>query len=283
MLGGKAWLWKGLAVCAEHCGCQEFRDGGYALLRPPPSKSDPFSLHWGPCTVYLRYSATEPINAARELAREEMRRGVDPAKREEAPLFVTEDGEPWRHYELATTFNAIITAIRGKARAKQVSMHSWRVYLACALLAQNASFATIQAMLRWRSEDALRIYARMNDFKYAEWLTAAQGAAISSVRTTTSATDALSRPPDPGTLAGAMRDAAAEQSAGSAEAGFHEAWRSRAAAAVETAVRAAHEQEEQPEVDAYGRLGELQGSISVLMLAAERADEEDAAEVFSSR
>ena len=52
-------------------------------------------------------------------------------------------------------FNALIDAARGAERTKSVSMHSWRVYLACALLSQGASFATIQAMLRWRSEDAL--------------------------------------------------------------------------------------------------------------------------------
>ena len=40
-------------------------------------------------------------------------------------------------------------------------------------------------MLRWRSEDALRIYARINNFAYADWLTSAQGASVSSIRTTT--------------------------------------------------------------------------------------------------
>ena len=253
------------------------RKGGYALLRPPPSKADPFSLHWGPCTIYLRYSALEPINAARELAREEIRRAVDPAKRESAPLFITHDGSAWRHGDLAYIFQALIVAVRGLERAKSVSMHSWRVYLACALLSQGASFATIQAMLRWRSEDALRIYARMNDFKYADWLTSAQGAVISSVRTTTSATDALSRAPDPGTLAGAMRDAAQEQAAGSAEAGFHDVWRASAAQALSEAVREAREGPEQPEYDAYERLEGLVGSVSSLLLEAERADAEDAA------
>ena len=257
------------------------KEGGYALLRPPPSKADPFSLHWGPCTIYLRYSATERINSARELAREEMRRGVDPAKRADAPLFVKEDGTAWNHYELASTFYAIMVAIRGEARAKQVSMHSWRVYLACALLSQGASFATIQSMLRWRSEDALRIYARMNDFKYADWLTSAQGATISSVRTTTaassSAAESLSRPPEPGTLAAAMRDAAEQQEAGTAEAGFQQEWRQRAVAAVDAAVREAHALEEQPEVDAYGRLEGLHGAIGALLIEAEKADEKDAA------
>ena len=198
-------------------------------------------------------------------------------KRESAPLFITHDGSAWRHGDLAHIFQALIVAVRGLERAKSVSMHSWRVYLACALLSQGASFATIQAMLRWRSEDALRIYARMNDFKYADWLTSAQGAVISSVRTTTSATDALSRAPDPGTLAGAMRDAAQEQAAGSAEAGFHGVWRASAAQALSEAVREAREGPEQPEYDAYERLEGLAGSVSSLLLEAERADAEDAA------
>ena len=155
-------------------------------------------------------------------------------------------------------------------------------------LSQGASFATIQAMLRWKSEDALRIYARMNDFKYAEWLSSAQGAVISSVRTTTSATDALSAPPDPGTLAGTLLEAAraeadamhgASQSgaAGCAEAGFQGLWRQRASTAVDAAVRDAHALDEQPVYDAYGRLEGLHSSMSTLMLEAERADTEDSA------
>ena len=371
------------------------KEGGYALLRPPPSKADPFSLHWGPCTIYLRYSATEKINAARELAREEMRRAIDPRQRESAPLFVTNEGVAWRHHELAATFHAIIVAIRGEARAATVSMHSWRIYLACALLAQGASFATIQSMLRWRSEDALRIYARINDFKYADWLSSAQGATISSTRTTTSAVAMLSRPPDPGTLAGVMRaaaqaeavatatapatasstntstreivespppvasvgmrveglfdgkwdpgtvtkvfkngkfnihyddetketrqmfnkenlrvllsssegmarastpvaseplevtlakamqEAAMQEKAGAAEAGFCDVWRARAAKAVDVAVREARSQEEQPEVDAYGRLEGLHDSMSALLLEAEKADAEETAAVVA--
>ena len=40
-------------------------------------------------------------------------------------------------------------------------------------------------MLRWRSDEALKIYARINDFKYADWLTKASQAKVSNVCTTT--------------------------------------------------------------------------------------------------
>ena len=256
-------------------------EGGYALLRPPPSKADPFSLHWGPCTIYLRFDAVETINAARELAREELRRKVPLAERESAPLFVNASGGAWRHAALAKVFDDIVVAVCGEARAKQLSMHSWRVYLACALLAKGASFATIQTMLRWRSEDALRIYARINNFVYADWLSSVQGASVSSVRTTTGAVGQLAGPPDPGTLAGAVREAAAMQEAGSGAvgapiAGFQHEWMRQAAMAVDSAVQEAHARETQPEVDAYDRVATLSNSMSALILAAQRADAEDA-------
>jgi hypothetical protein len=66
---------------------------------------------------------------------------------------------------------------------RTLSMHSWRIYLACALLAQGASSEQILSMLRWRSDEALRIYARLNDTTYATWLDAAADATIDSIRT----------------------------------------------------------------------------------------------------
>eukprot|EP00966_Prymnesium_polylepis_P174228 4031342-Prymnesium_polylepis.1 len=40
-------------------------------------------------------------------------------------------------------------------------------------------------MLRWRSDEALKIYARINDAEYADQLAKASQENISSVRTTT--------------------------------------------------------------------------------------------------
>ena len=68
--------------------------------------------------------------------------------------------------------------------ASKYSMHSWRVYLACALLDAGASNATIQALLRWKSDEALKIYARMNKHTYADHLAKAGQAKVDSVRTT---------------------------------------------------------------------------------------------------
>ena len=50
------------------------------------------------------------------------------------------------------------------------SLHSFRIYLACALYAAGCPNDRIMAILRWRSEEALAIYARMNDAERTGWV-----------------------------------------------------------------------------------------------------------------
>ena len=104
-------------------------------------------------------------------------------------------------------------------------------------------------------------------------------AIVSSVRTTTSASESIYAAPEPGTLADAMRASAAREAAGSPEAGFCELWRARAVRAVADAVQSA--KEATPEVDAYVALEKLQGSMAALMSSAEREDAELEAEIAS--
>ena len=61
-------------------------------------------------------------------------------------------------------------------------MHSFRIYLACALLAAGAPESRILNMLRWRSGESLRLYARINDFEYLTWVDAAGNARVDSIR-----------------------------------------------------------------------------------------------------
>eukprot|EP00966_Prymnesium_polylepis_P201754 4674800-Prymnesium_polylepis.1 len=141
------------------------------------------------------------------------------------------------------------------------SVHSFRVYLACALLSAGASSGTIQTMLRWRSDDALRIYARINDFKYAEWLARAAVAEVSSVRTTTQA------------MVQRM-EAAAAGPAASAEAGFQAHWMEAAAAAASDYSG----QPAPPRTDADDIVAAYRADAATLLAFAERADASDAAE-----
>jgi len=158
----------------------------YCLLRPPPSKADPLGLHWGASTIYLRFHPTATINAARQLAFLECLRKVPLAQRKSTPLFCSFTGSSWGQSAISSLFREmLLLVLDDPTTASRYSMHSWRIYLACALLAAGASNGTIQTMLRWRSDEALKIYARINDSKYADWLAMASQAKVSSIRTTT--------------------------------------------------------------------------------------------------
>ena len=171
----------------------QLTDGDYVLLTVAPSKADQFGLIWAPAPIILPFHASAeeyPICAARELARLELACPVCGEARRDMPLFprgaVGAGGRwaPWRHAEIDARFQAMLLAAGvSPERAKTLSMHSWRIYLACALLAKGASQAQILSLLRWRSDEALRLYARLNDTAYGTWLDKAATADVASIRT----------------------------------------------------------------------------------------------------
>ena len=56
---------------------------------------------------------------------------------------------------------AIFTLAVGKKRASCLSGHSGRIELACRMPAAGESPDLIKALLRWASDDAMQIYARL--------------------------------------------------------------------------------------------------------------------------
>ena len=186
-LANVSWLIGGVIVIFPTLEqLRNLKKGDYCLLRPPPSKADPLGLHWGASTIYLRFDPDELICAAKFIAWMEIARAVPAAQRADVPLFVNFSYGPWRAVPLTDMFKEVLLAAEvPQEHLRRYSMHSWRIYLACALLAAGASNGTIQAMLRWRSDEALKIYARINDVEYADQLAKASQANISSVRTTT--------------------------------------------------------------------------------------------------
>lgn len=127
------------------------------------------------------------------------------------PLFVHFSGRAWQHGQLDDIFTEFLRAAGvPEDTTKLFSMHSWRVCLACALLAASASTATILCMLRWKSTEALNIYARLNMDEYADEFALAGQAAISSVRTTSLSTLMQSVGPVDGTMVAAFQTAWAD-------------------------------------------------------------------------
>jgi hypothetical protein len=158
-------------------------EGDFAVLIPPCSKADQFGIEWGPSPIWLRYSASERVNAARELAALELKHPVSGEDRRTTPLFVDGRKQAIGITQLRARFKALLLAKVNPDAVQRVSLHSFRVYLACALLALKRSHAEIQALLRWKTDEALRIYARLYSSAYADLLTGVEDAQIDQVRT----------------------------------------------------------------------------------------------------
>lgn len=145
------------------------KEGDHAALSPKGAKCD----QWGTC------HGTEPIilpfhdrqdNAARWLRDIELRWPMDGAERSATPLFASENGEPFRDATFAALIMETLRAVVGESRAKLLSPHSWRVWLASSLRMCGATDARIQAMGRWLNPDSIKLYARMTKQEYGLWV-----------------------------------------------------------------------------------------------------------------
>ena len=160
------------------------RDGDGCWLVFGRLKNDPFSEFFGPKPAWLPYSGTAERCAARELAQLELAAlagGLRLHQRETTPLFGPALGAEWHHGLLDSLFQFALTACGvPEAERKGYSVHSFRIYLACALYAKGCPPERIMAILRWKSEEALMIYARMNDNERADWVASSMGAEVDS-------------------------------------------------------------------------------------------------------
>lgn len=158
--------------------------GDFAILVPPPSKADPFGVYFGGRPLYLPYVPDSVTNAAAALARLELALPVHPLRRNATPLFVsTRSLTPMVTTVADSLLAGLLRCIMPAAECGKYSWHSFRIGLACSLLAMGASPELIQAMCRWKSKESLDIYARLNVEEYGLWVMKAQAASITSVQT----------------------------------------------------------------------------------------------------
>jgi len=157
---------------------RQLSDGDFAILTPAASKCDPFGMRWGAKPIWLPFSSSAWLCAARALRDLELRRlHVAPEERRKVPLFCHESGIPWaRSY----TFDLLRLFVRcigtPEERVKDYTPHSFRIYLCNALAAQGLEDKEIQTALRWASVDALNTYHLTDAATYTRWLNAAMGA-----------------------------------------------------------------------------------------------------------
>ena len=107
---------------------------------------------------------------------------VAPERRYVTPLFGPKPGVEWYHSALDAVFLFLLRVAcnLSEEEAKKFSVHSFRIYLATALYAAGCPNDRIQAILRWKSVEALLIYARLNDAERSTWVAKAQQSVIDS-------------------------------------------------------------------------------------------------------
>ena len=94
-------------------------------------------------------------------------------------------GTSWIKADLDAFFRTLLAFVAETARARQLSIHSFRVWLACALLAAGATPEQIMLLLRWSSDAARKLYARLSERVQVSQLNAACDVNVDSIRSHT--------------------------------------------------------------------------------------------------
>jgi len=154
------------------------QEGDYAVVIPASSKADQFGMRWGNRPIWLPYHPSQAINAARAFADWELTARVAPDKRRDTPLFwgAAGDGTALTQQEIELAFSRLLAHALNydKEEAAKYSLHSFRRYLATAMMAAKCTNLQIQAALRWASEEALELYAITDESTYGSWLLRAE-------------------------------------------------------------------------------------------------------------
>ena len=183
---GLSWLLRGKVYasgCAPAGLLSSPQPGDFAVLQPPPSKSDPFDMVWGSKPIFLPFS-DDPLSAFTSLADIELN---DPivSSPELTALFTDDHGAPFTGHFLDRLLHGLLLRHFPESVAKNYSWHSCRIWLATALLASGASRAQIQALCRWQTDESLNVYACLGAEQYARLLAGAFGVRIDAARAAT--------------------------------------------------------------------------------------------------
>ena len=159
------------------------RTGDFAILVPPPSKSDPYDMVWGNKPIWLPF-ADDAMCAFTALAELERHDSFD-GRPQDSALFTDEDGLPFAGYQLDKMLAHMLARHYPAEVAKNYSWHSARIFLATSLLEAKASRAEIQALCRWQTEESLNTYAILGAKHYARLLSGALSVEVDAARANT--------------------------------------------------------------------------------------------------
>ena len=154
----------------------------YAMVTPPPSKSDRFGVVWGNAPIYLVFNPAQDMNAATWLAKLEIALPVfGLVERRDTPLLTMADGKPPSPSQLDGALKKALAAIL-PAQQDHHSWHSFRIHFACSLKAAGCQDSDIMLLCRWQTVDSLRLYARINAQDYINFLDQAQRADVDQLQ-----------------------------------------------------------------------------------------------------
>ena len=145
------------------------------------SKNDPVGQYFAATPTFLPWRALSAGRCAcRALAELEMSAKVPAGRRASTPLYGPSVGERFTPSQIDAAFTLLLARGAGLSddEISKYSVHSFRIFLACALLAANCPRWLIKRMLRWRSDASLEIYARVSDHEWSARLGQSLGVTV---------------------------------------------------------------------------------------------------------
>ena len=155
------------------------RKRGHMLRgRSAASKCDRLNVEWGAKDMWFRYDESNPLNFAWRWQQWELQCPCPADERHRWPAFSPEGN--WKPFDgkfADTLLRALLRCVMSEEDASHYSWHSARVTIATMLnklrgkeIARDEIEGVIQALVRWKTPEAMRIYAKMDPQVYANYV-----------------------------------------------------------------------------------------------------------------
>jgi len=144
-------------------------DGTLIRVRAGPSKCDREDTEWGDRDMWFRVDRSNPLNFAAAWLEWELAHPCALEDRGKWAAFSPDGGpRPFTTRALQRDFMQAVTVAIGAEEAARRSFHALRVTAATALNTRKRPDGAIQCVLRWKTLEAMRLYAKMNRTHYAD-------------------------------------------------------------------------------------------------------------------
>ena len=151
-------------------------NGDMIRAHPGPSKCDRDNVSFGNIKQWFRYDDTNPLNFAAVWAEWEINYPCPVDERDTWAAFSPDgDEHPFSCASLRALLTVLMLATIGAAETALRSWHAFRVTIACCLMARpeyranpQAQEALIQMLVRWKTPESVRRYAKTLPCDYAD-------------------------------------------------------------------------------------------------------------------